>query len=112
MASYSKRHSQASEKNKDEAMKITLATQKPGQTKAQSKLIAQGIQKGIEHYKKQHKARSRDLNKQIKSVTKSKSELAEREVREVVIVKQSWLPWGLLIASWLAFIVFVSAIIL
>ncbi|MCA2486923.1 MULTISPECIES: DUF2956 family protein, partial [Vibrio] len=30
-----------------EAMKIAKATQKPGQTKEQTKLIAQGIEKGI-----------------------------------------------------------------
>ncbi|MEF1163713.1 DUF2956 family protein, partial [Vibrio parahaemolyticus] len=34
-----------------EAMKIAKATQKPGQTKEQTKLIAQGIEKGIAQYK-------------------------------------------------------------
>ena len=49
MAKYSKKH-QLSEKSKDDAMKIARGTQKPGQTKEQTKLIAQGIQKGIEIY--------------------------------------------------------------
>ena len=44
----------------DEAMKIARGRQLPGQTKEQTRLIAQGIQKGIEQYKKQHKARVRE----------------------------------------------------
>ena len=35
-----------------QAEKLAKATQRPGQTKEQTKLIAQGIQKGIEQYKK------------------------------------------------------------
>ena len=40
-----------SEQTKEETLKIARGTQKPGQTKEQTKLIAQDIQKGIEHYK-------------------------------------------------------------
>ena len=36
----------------DEALKISKGTQRPAQTKEQTKLIAQGIQKGIDLYKK------------------------------------------------------------
>ena len=46
-----------------EAENIAKGTQRPGQTKEQTKLIAQGIQKGIELYKKQHKGKTRDLIK-------------------------------------------------
>ena len=33
---------------RDEAMRIARGIQRPGQTRAQTRLIAQGIQKGIE----------------------------------------------------------------
>ncbi|MBT0328128.1 DUF2956 family protein, partial [Vibrio campbellii] len=44
-----------SQETQTEAMKIAKSTQKPGQTKEQTKLIAQGIEKGIAQYKKQQK---------------------------------------------------------
>ena len=104
MAKYSKRHPQADEKNQEEAMKIARGTQKAGQTKEQTKLIAQGIQKGIEQYKKQQKTKARDLNKQLKSVAKAKENAIEPELIEKIIVKQHWLPWGLLALSWVCFL--------
>ena len=48
MAKYDK----ISPETQQEAMKIARANQKPGQTKEQTQLIAQGIQKGIDEYKK------------------------------------------------------------
>jgi len=45
-----------------ESEKMAKATQRPGQTKEQTKLIAQGIQKGIEQYKKHNKAKARELD--------------------------------------------------
>jgi len=103
MAKYSKRHPQADEKNQEEAMKIARGTQKPGQSKEQTKLIAQGIQKGIEHYKKQQKTKARDLSKQLKSVAKAKENAAEPKMIETVVVKQHWLSWSLLVLSWICF---------
>ena len=103
MAKYSKRHPQADEKNQEEAMKIARGSQKPGQSKEQTKLISQGIQKGIEQYKKQQKSKARDLSKQLKSVAKSKEHAAAPELIETVIVKQHWLPWSLVVISWLGF---------
>jgi len=47
-------------------MKIARGTQKPGQTKEQTKLISQGIKKGIDQYKKQQSARARELDKNSK----------------------------------------------
>jgi hypothetical protein len=105
MAKYSKRHPEADDKNQEEAIKIARGTQKPGQTKEQTKLIAQGIQKGIEQYKKKQKSKTRDLSKQLKSVAKAKENAAEPEKIETVVVKQHWLPWGLLVLSWLGFAV-------
>jgi hypothetical protein len=57
---------QSLDSNKDEAMRIARGTQRPGQAKEQTKLIAQGIQKGIEQYKKQQNARARELDKKLK----------------------------------------------
>ena len=45
----------ASTETIDAAMTIAKGIQKPNQTKEQTKLIAQGIQKGIAEYKKQQK---------------------------------------------------------
>ena len=44
MAKYDK----ISPETQQEAMKVARANQKPGQTKEQTQLIAQGIQKGID----------------------------------------------------------------
>jgi hypothetical protein len=103
MAKRSEKH-RLSEATQDEAMRIARGTQRPGQTKEQTKLIAQGIQKGIEQYKKQHSARARELDKKLK---KAKQQLAAPEVREIevrekVVFKQHRLPWVLLVVSWLA----------
>ena len=103
MAKYSKRHPEATEKNQEEAIKIARGIQKQGQTKEQTKLIAQGIQKGIEQYKKQHKSKARDLNKQLKSLERSKENAVDPEAIETILVKQHWLPWVLLAISWLIF---------
>ncbi|WP_156499843.1 DUF2956 family protein, partial [Oleiphilus sp. HI0061] len=46
MAKYDKRHSKGSERTLEEANKLAKANQRPGQTKEQTKIIAQGIQKG------------------------------------------------------------------
>jgi hypothetical protein len=58
-------------------MKTAKANQRPGQTKEQTRLIAQGIQKGIDQYKKQHKAKSREMDKRLKA-TQLKSRSAKR----------------------------------
>ena len=55
-----------SDKIKDDAMKVAAGTQKPGQTKEQTRLIAQGIQKGIAQYKKQQSIKTRELDKKLK----------------------------------------------
>lgn len=93
-----------------EAMQIARATQKPGQTKEQTKLIAQGIQKGIELYKRQQKAKARERDKQRKKQLKEKTtsnptDPAQSEQTEVqTAASQSRLPWILLLLSWAGFI--------
>lgn len=108
MAKYSKKH-RLSEKSKDEAMKIARGTQRPGQTKEQTKLIAQGIQKGIEIYKKKQSEKARALDKKLNKASASGAshETSAQQVAEPVAVKANRLPWLLLGLSWLGFIVYV-----
>jgi len=103
MAKYSKKH-QLSEATQEEAIRIARGTQRPGQTREQTKLIAQGIQKGIEQYKKQQSAKARELDRRLKKVDQQPAtpELPEVEVQERVVYRQRWLPWVLLVLSWLA----------
>ncbi len=86
-------------------MKIARGTQKPGQTKEQTKLIAQGIQKGIDQYKKQYKIKARALDKQLKKVTTQQEEKQQGGVETVEVIKyrRSIMPWLLLILSWAGF---------
>jgi len=106
MARYSKTHTQVSVETQNDALKMAKATQKPGQTKEQTKLIAQGIQKGIDLYKKQQKEKSRELNKKLKRVSGQLNQLdaAEDEVELEIVVQQSRLAWILLLVSWTGFI--------
>ncbi|MEI6897440.1 MAG: DUF2956 domain-containing protein [Psychromonas sp.] len=89
----------------DEALAIAKKTQKPGQSKEQTRLIAQGIQKGIAEYKKSSKAKHRQADKAQKKQSKQKqSDQDESTITESPETKNSALPWGLLIVSWLIFI--------
>lgn len=103
MARYSKKHPR-SDALQDEAMRIARGTQRPGQTKEQTKLIAQGIQKGIEQYKKQQSTKARELDKKLKKAAQrvATPETPKAEVQERVVYRQHWLPWVLLVSSWLA----------
>ena len=97
-------HQKPSPQTQEEALKLAKATQRPAQTKEQTKLIAQGIQKGIDLYKKQQKEKAREINKRLKKAAKQKGESCEAEqsdMEEIIIYRQHWLPWLLLIASWL-----------
>ncbi|MBL3528798.1 MAG: DUF2956 domain-containing protein [gamma proteobacterium endosymbiont of Lamellibrachia anaximandri] len=105
MAKYSKK-AQVSDETRDEAMKIARGTQKPGQTKEQTKLIAQGIQKGIDLYKKQHKVKARELDKKLRKATASavpQPTQPEAVPSSTTPQKSSKLPWILLLLSWLCF---------
>ncbi|MFA0114581.1 DUF2956 domain-containing protein [Vibrio sp. 10N.261.46.E11] len=97
--------------SQQEALKIAKATQKPAQTKEQTKLIAQGIEKGIALYKKQQKERSRQADKAKKRIQKEKqaqlTHLDEENNLEASVETTSnyasKLPWLLLVASWVGF---------
>jgi hypothetical protein len=97
-----------SEQTKSDALNIAKGIQKPGQTKEQTKLISQGIEKGIALYKKQQKAKSREQDKQRKQTLKAKEKANSEIVDDVIENKEgshflTYLPWGLLIISWVAF---------
>jgi len=101
-----------SEQTKADAAKIAKGTQKPGQTKEQTKLISQGIEKGIAEYKKQQKAKARDADKQRKQVLKEKQKVLAETIEETQDSEGSrlwtYLPWGLLLLSWLGFAVYLK----
>ena len=99
---------QQSEVTHDEAMRIARGRQRPGQTKEQTKLIAQGIQEGIKQYRKQQNARARELDRKLKKVKQQYTSPGERdiEVQEKVVYRQHWFPWVLLVISWLAMAVY------
>lgn len=87
-----------------QAMKIAKGTQKPGQTKEQTKLVAQGIEKGIAEYKKQQSKKLREIDKLRKQKLKQhqnqkipSDEVASNEN------PRTPLPWVLLLLSWVLF---------
>ncbi|WP_354622718.1 DUF2956 domain-containing protein [Psychromonas sp. MME2] len=95
-----------SSETQDEAMVIAKSTQRPGQTKEQTRLIALGIQKGIAEYKKSAKNKQRQADKAKKSrinkVTQT-SEQSENAPLPQTKNARGALPWGLLITSWALF---------
>lgn len=92
-----------SPKAEEDAIKIAHGIQKNRQTKEQTKLIAQGIKKGIELYKKQQNAKYRDLDKSRKQTNKLKNiSTTDTAIQESIQYKQHWLPWVLLVLSWVA----------
>ena len=99
---------QVSDQTKEDAMKIALGTQKPGQAKEQTRLIAQGIQKGIEQYKKKQSEKKRELDKMLKKAS-AKIAAPESSVDTVPVTdgaKPNKLPWVLLLLSWIGFAVY------
>ncbi|MEA1889082.1 MAG: DUF2956 domain-containing protein [Pseudomonadota bacterium] len=111
MSMYSKKN-KISDKTKEESMKIARGTQRPGQTKEQTKLIAQGIQKGISQYKKQQNEKARELDKKHKKAAASRNsnKVSTDNSLEPAAVKSNTLPWLLLIISWLVFAVYIVLI--
>ena len=88
-----------------DAAKIAKATQKPGQTKEQTRLIALGIQKGIAEYKKSAKIKQREADKakKKKQQTSQQVEPQAKDESTIIVNKNNSLPWILLVVSWDAF---------
>ncbi len=93
-----------SQQTQEEALKLARGIQRPAQTKEQTRLIAQGIQKGIDLYKKQQKEKARDLNRKLKKISSQKGQSIESDDHEIqgqIVYRQHWLPWLLLLLTWL-----------
>lgn len=103
-----KKYQQVSPQTQDDAVKAAKATQRPGQTKEQTKLIAQGIEKGIAHYKKQQKEKSRELNRRLHKASQVKvvPDIGSSKGNNEADCRQSVFPWLLLMVSWLGFVVY------
>ncbi len=91
-----------SKETQEQAMKVAKGIQRPNQSKEQTKLIAQGIEKGIAEYKKQQNKKSRERDKIRKA--KLKSKVDKPEVVEVSKQESNRLPWLLLLISWIGFV--------
>ncbi|MFC3912665.1 DUF2956 domain-containing protein [Pseudaeromonas sharmana] len=98
-----------------ESMRLARANQVPGQSKEQTQLIAQGIQKGIAEFKRNQKARQRAANKVKKQELRQRQhspsaaeELLHDEGEELACHGagrgMAILPWGLLLLSWTGFV--------
>ena len=94
-----------------EALKTARGTQRPGQKKEQTKIIAKGIEKGIAQYRKGEKAKAREKDKlRKKALKESNSTQPQTEQTQDVQTKRSalrsaWVPWLLLLASWAYFLI-------
>ncbi|MBV7316486.1 DUF2956 domain-containing protein [Shewanella sp. NIFS-20-20] len=101
-----------SQESREQALTIAKATQKLGQTKEQTKLIAQGIEKGIAIYKKQQKVQARERDKSKKKQLKQKSDHTSAALDTPIQANASShrcrLPWLLLAISWLGFIAYTA----
>ena len=112
MKNNKKTNDTVSVESQQEALKIAKATQKPAQTKEQTKLIAQGIEKGITLYKKQQKERAGEADKVKKKTQRQKQNnsasatLEEKKIQQENITTETnkTLPWILLAVSWAGFI--------
>ncbi|MFT4746644.1 MAG: hypothetical protein ACI8XG_000717 [Congregibacter sp.] len=92
-----------------QAMQMAKGTQKMGQTKEQTKLVAQGIEKGIVEYKKQQGKKLRGIDKQRKQKIKQRDNESTETIVEVPInTPPKYLPWVLLGLSWLGFAAYIA----
>jgi hypothetical protein len=92
-----------------EAIKVAKSIQKPKQTKEQTKLIAQGIEKGIAEYKKQQSKKSRERDKAKKLLLREKNHQEKSTdacLQETPPKRAVYLPWLLLVISWISFIIY------
>lgn len=86
----------------EQAEKIASGIKSPNQTKEQTKLVAQGIQKGIDIYRKQEKTKSRGRDKLRKKNLKASDETSNEEidVQSGGMTAAVFIPWALLALSW------------
>jgi hypothetical protein len=96
----------------DKALNIAQGIKQENQTKTQTKLVSQGIAKGIELYKKQQNKKQRDIDKNKKKELKNKSNTESNNIGKAnqsqknTFISQANIAWGLLLLSWLFFLVY------
>lgn len=100
-----------------EAMKIANSIKTDGQTPAETKAIANGIQRGMEMFLRQHSEKTRDLDKRVKKVKQLANQSSQAKPvgeteQTITAPKQSLLPWILLALSWSLFLLLEAARIL
>ncbi len=96
-----------------EALKIANSIKIEGQDKATTKAIANGVQRGIELFMRQHSEKARELDKRAKKVKQLEATVAKNAEENIlesidVIQRSSRLPWVLLVLSWCLFIFLAS----
>ena len=100
-------NNKTSKEIQEQAIKVAKGTHKKGQSKEDTKLIAQGIEKGIAEYKKQQNKKSRERDKQRKQQLKVQSTVTSQNSPQQGVARTTKninkLPWALLIISWLGF---------
>ncbi|MGI1945839.1 DUF2956 domain-containing protein [Shewanella glacialipiscicola] len=99
------------------ALAAAKAIQKPGQNKEQTKLIAQGIEKGIAEYKKLQKAKARERDKARKQQLKAKfqttnnindtDEFDDNSEPKNQFTTATWIAIAMLVLSWLGFCAYI-----
>ena len=105
------KRSQAKKDSRDikaEALKLAAGYKVDGQSKEHSKLIANGVARGIEQFLRQQSEKTRDLDKRSKQLKKTAVELAksaagDQDSAALPSCAVDWricLPWGLLLLSW------------
>mgnify|MGYP001196632340 FL=1 len=93
---------------KAEALKLAACYKVEGQSKAHSKLIANGVVRGIEQFLRQQSEKSRDIDRRSKKLKKATAEFDHHSSTDLRAEAASsrpfawriWLPWGLLLLSW------------
>ncbi|MFT6986582.1 MAG: hypothetical protein ACJAT7_002423 [Psychromonas sp.] len=101
------KNSEISVETQDEAMVVAKKTQKPGQKKEQTRLIAQGIQKGIAEYKKSVKSKQRQADKAKKKKQPENQTTELESENESQTEKSHRTPWILLLLSWIGFAAYI-----
>lgn len=92
-----------------EALKIANSIKNEGQTPAETKAIANGIQRGMEMFLRQQSEKTRDLDKRTKKVKQLANQLAQpkstdEQIAPTAVHNTSRLPWLLLALSWALFL--------
>ena len=93
-----------------EATKIASSIKIDGQTPAETKSIANGIQRGMEIFLRQQSEKTRELDKRVKKVKQLSNQLTQQNSGDGKEVASDTdtnprLPWVLLAVSWGLFLI-------